>query len=51
MATWPEVPWDALEVWAPIGMLGLPALTYPMTKLLWLALDLAMRADPAPRVR
>jgi len=43
LATWPDVPWDALEIWAPVGMLVLPALTYPVTKLLWLAVDLAMR--------
>lgn len=40
---WPEVPWDALQVWAPAGMIVTPILTYPFSKLLWLSFDLALR--------
>ena len=43
--TWPDVPWDALETWAPVAMLATPLLLYPVTKLLWLAWDLAFRPD------
>ena len=47
--TWPDVPWDALEIWAPVAMLATPVLLYPVTKLLWLALDLAFRPDARRR--
>lgn len=43
--TWPDVPWDALETWAPVAMLATPLLLYPVTNLLWLAWDLAFRPD------
>lgn len=43
VGTWPQVPWDALEGWAPVLMAVTPAVTYPFTKLLWLAWDLALR--------
>jgi uncharacterized protein (DUF983 family) len=47
--TWPAVPWDAMERWAPLAMLATPILTYPSTKLLWLAWDLAFRPDAAQK--
>jgi hypothetical protein len=37
------VPWDALQVWAPVGMVVTPVVTYPFSKLLWLSFDLALR--------
>ena len=40
---WPDVPWDALQVWAPVGMIVMPVVTYPFSKLLWLSFDLALR--------
>ena len=40
---WPDVPWEALQVWAPVGMVVLPVLTFPFSKLLWLSFDLALR--------
>jgi uncharacterized protein (DUF983 family) len=46
LATWPAVPWDALEIWAPILMLATPIVMYPISKLLWLAADLTFRPRP-----
>ncbi|MDX1673684.1 MAG: DUF983 domain-containing protein [Longimicrobiales bacterium] len=45
--TWPEVPWNAL-LWigAPMVVLA-PIALYPVTRLLWLAVDLVMR-PPGP---
>lgn len=40
---WPNVPWDALEYWLVGAMIVLPILLYPMSRTLWLALDLAFR--------
>jgi hypothetical protein len=42
---WPAVPWDAIEVVAPLGMAAAPFVLYPVSKLLWLALDLLFRPD------
>jgi uncharacterized protein (DUF983 family) len=45
--TWPDVPWQAL-LWigAPLVVL-MPVLFYPVSRTLWLAIDLAMR-PPTP---
>lgn len=50
---WPAVPWDGIQVGAPIGMALAPVILYPISKLVWLAVDLAFRPDrPAtPRSR
>jgi uncharacterized protein (DUF983 family) len=40
---WPTVPWDAIEVVAPISMAAAPFVLFPFSKLTWLAFDLAMR--------
>jgi len=47
LVTWPAVPWDAL-VWiaAPIVVVA-PIVLYPVTRTIWLAIDLAMR-PPGP---
>lgn len=42
---WPAVPWDEIQVGAPIGMAIAPILLYPVSKMLWLAFDLAFRPD------
>ena len=43
LATWPEVPWDALK-WGLMGaMIPVPILFYPFAKTLWLAVDLTFR--------
>lgn len=47
---WPDVPWDAIQAWAPLGMIVTPVLTYPFSKLLWLSFDLALRPDVGRRL-
>ena len=42
---WPAVTWDAIEIAAPLGMAAAPFVLYPVSKLLWLALDLLLRPD------
>lgn len=42
---WPTVPWDGIAVGAPLGMAIAPVLLYPVSKLLWLAVDLAFRPE------
>ncbi len=43
LLTWPDVPWDALTYGGAAGMLLMPALTYPLSKVLWLAIDICVR--------
>jgi hypothetical protein len=45
VAMWPTVPWDGIQVGAPLGMALAPVVLYPISKLLWLAVDLAFRPD------
>lgn len=48
LLTWPDVPWNGLLwVGAPLMVLA-PIAFYPISRLLWLAVDLAIR-PPAPR--
>ena len=48
---WPRVPWDGIEIGAPIGMAVTPFLTYPIGKLVWLAFDLTFRPEGQRKVR
>ncbi len=43
LATWPAVPWTAIEIGLVAFAVPLPILTYPFAKTLWLAIDLAFR--------
>lgn len=43
VATWPDVPWDALQYGGPVVMLLAPLVIFPFSKLLWLAFDLVFR--------
>src|SRR5688572_26707578 len=43
IATWPDVPWNALQYGAPVLIIAVPFLLFPFTKLLWLAFDLMLR--------
>jgi uncharacterized protein (DUF983 family) len=43
IALWPNVPWTALEYIIAAAVLIAPFLFYPMSKLLWLAFDIAFR--------
>jgi len=63
VALWPNVPWNAVTWVGVLGMLGLPLLLFPVSRTLWLALDLVFqppretdfadqpthrRSDPSP---
>jgi uncharacterized protein (DUF983 family) len=41
LATWPAVPWTALSVTLVVLALSVPVLVLPLTKVLYLAIDLA----------
>jgi uncharacterized protein (DUF983 family) len=43
LLTFPTPPWDALYWGSIVGMIVLPIVTYPITKLCWLAFDLVFR--------
>lgn len=43
LATWPDVPWTAIEWALLILMVPVPVLFYPWAKALWLAVDLVFR--------
>ncbi len=43
LATWPDVPWDALTYVSMFLMIALPVLLYPFSKALWLAGDVIIR--------
>ncbi|MGI8548700.1 MAG: DUF983 domain-containing protein [Gemmatimonadaceae bacterium] len=46
-AMWPNVPWDGMEYILAAAMIGAPILLYPVSRLLWLALDLLLRPPDA----
>ena len=46
--TWPDPPWNMLQYLAPATMLLVPLLFYPFSKLLWVAMDLAMHPNAQP---
>ena len=43
LAVWPDVPWRALTWIGVTGMLALPLLLYPVSRTLWLAIDLSFQ--------
>jgi uncharacterized protein (DUF983 family) len=43
IATWPNVPWTAIQYGGPLIMVALPVLFYPFSRSLWLAWDLYFR--------
>jgi uncharacterized protein (DUF983 family) len=43
IATWPDVPWTAVQYTGPLIMIALPVLFYPFSRALWLAWDLYLR--------
>jgi uncharacterized protein (DUF983 family) len=49
IASWPDIAWTALEIATPLGMIAAPILLFPFSKLAWLAFDLVLRPDAAPR--
>ena len=42
IALWPDVPWTALEIGAPLLMIVAPFLFYPFSQTMWLAFDLLL---------
>ena len=46
---WPEVPWVALAVVSALAMAAFPIVFYPISKTIWLGIDLLMVGDPATR--
>ena len=43
LIVWPNVSWVMLEIAAPLGMAIAPFVLFPFSKLVWLAVDLALR--------
>jgi uncharacterized protein (DUF983 family) len=43
LATWPNVPWNAVWAGAIVLMLAAPFLLFPMSRTMWLAFDLMFR--------
>ncbi len=41
--TWPDPPWDRLQIQGPVEAIVSPIFFYPFSKTLFLAFDLAMR--------
>ena len=42
IALWPNVPWLALEIGAPVMMIIAPFIFYPFSQTTWLAFDLLL---------
>jgi len=45
LTSWPAVPWDGLLYGGAALMVLAPMLLYPITKLVWLAVDLALQPE------
>jgi uncharacterized protein (DUF983 family) len=43
VATWPDVPWTAVQYVGPVIMIVLPIFFYPFSRALWLAWDVYFR--------
>lgn len=43
VASWPDVPWDAITYIAPVGMIAVMILLIPVSKVVWLGVDLLVR--------
>ncbi len=41
--TWPDVPWDRLQFGAPVVLLAVMIAAFPLSKVIWLAVDVLMR--------
>jgi hypothetical protein len=48
---WPRVPWDDIEYALLAAMVIVPIVFYPMSRLLWLALDLLLRPPDETEMR
>jgi len=41
--SWPDVPWNGLTFGAPVVMVGFMVLLYPISKVVWLTVDVMLR--------
>lgn len=41
---WPDPPWDTLQIAAPLLMVVTPLLLYPFSKMIFVAIDVALHA-------
>ena len=41
--TWPSIPWDAITYGAPIGMIAVMLVLLPVSKVVWLGVDVLVR--------
>ena len=41
--SWPNVPWDALTFGTPVALVVFMALLYPVSKVVWLTVDVMLR--------
>jgi uncharacterized protein (DUF983 family) len=41
--TWPNVPWDRLQFGAPLVLLAVMIAVFPLSKVIWLAVDVLVR--------
>ena len=48
---WPEPPWTLLQYGAPLMMVVTPLLLYPMSKVVFVAVDLALHPAARPDIR
>ena len=51
LIVWPRVNWSVLGIVAPLGMAIAPFVLFPFSKLVWLAVDLALRPAHASELR
>lgn len=45
VALWPDVPWPAITWAGVIGMIALPLLLFPVSRTLWLAIDMTFQPE------
>ena len=50
-ATWPDPPWFILQYGAPVLMLVAPLVFFPFSRVLFVAIDLAMHPEALPDLR
>ncbi|MDQ6738054.1 MAG: DUF983 domain-containing protein [Gemmatimonadota bacterium] len=48
---WPNVPWAGVEYSLLVAMVAAPIVLYPVSRLMWLALDLLLRPPDATEMR
>jgi uncharacterized protein (DUF983 family) len=51
IAMWPNVPWAGVEYSLIIAMIAAPIVLYPVSRLMWLALDLLLRPPDAAEMQ